>query len=594
MSLITTLSLLILLTCAQISITSCFLYHPYESISSFQPARIIKTPTQTTCTPYSSLQHASYMRRSSSNNNICVTRQGANNQVFDDGIIVNHMGKREEYDVYDVNEGDGNDINTTTPTNPPTATPNTSHNHSRKELDVFILTFPKLYTFDIEEGDADNIYDGSNLAAKETAKQNPKISKYMQLLKRWKYYVLGDGGVYFDQRPKSLSRLNQQLLDVISKELGPQINSTIKAATSINSNIILPQEELFQNMEIECAVISTCKRFEILITMEVEVESSINNNNCTNIEKQHRIDIIKSIIASYFAKQITLQRRKLKLLGVIPFLAFPRDRPSRIKTISSNNSLIQQRQQQNEMYNELKETIHEQIIIVNGIQNVTKRLIQLASGLLDRPIFRPFSSRDSHIMFQLKKTSDSSQRRQFSYSKEEEHQSNNDTNDDELTNEDMGPNRAIIVTHRNNHNNHRNCCTKYSKILFDAALQGGKAARSPKVVPILNQLKEESKGADGPPQLSAKAAESAMILAVTPTVISCVERFKAMEATDRIVALRNDAKKIAVGKGIDIEKGTDDGAKLIRKLLHEPVTNLRRGNSIDVDVILSQIDDQTS
>jgi hypothetical protein len=46
-------------------------------------------------------------------------------------------------------------------------------------------------------------------------------------------------------------------------------------------------------------------------------------------------------------------------------------------------------------------------------------------------------------------------------------------------------------------------------------------------------------------------------LAIEPTVTSCVERLKAMVASDLISALHSDAKRIAYGKGIDIDK--EDG-----------------------------------
>lgn len=570
MSFITSLLLLIVLEFIQIFKASCFCYRPRKAISSFQSTSVTSIPC---------VQHV-WDVLGSTKSNIRGRRKVTTDYLrhFDKSIIVNRMNRGgEECDVNDASEGSENST--------------TTARVSCKELDVFILTFPELYELDNEE-DYNNNDD--NHASKENGKirRNSKRSKYLQLLKRWKCYVLGDGGVYFDQRPKSLLRLNQQLLDEIAKELQSLSNATLKVAPSINSNNINQQEKIIQSVEIECAVISTCKRFEILITMETETKSSIDNNklNNNNKHKEDRIDTIKSIIASYLTEQIINQRRKLKLLGIIPFLTLPLDKPSRIKNLPSNYLFAQQKKQQKEKYNELEETIKEEITIVNGTQNVSKRLIQLASGLLDRPIFRPFSSRDSHIMFQLKKTSEGSQRRQLLFSNEyskQQHPSYDSTNDYELTSEE-----THNTAYGNNHKKLENCRTKYSKIIFDVALQGGKAARSPKVVPVLNQLREESSGADGPPQLSAKAAESAMILAVTPTVISCVERFRALEATDRIVALRNDARKIANRKGIDIEKGDDDNAKTIRKLLHEPLSNLRRGNSIDIDAVLSQIDEQ--
>ena len=386
----------------------------------------------------------------------------------------------------------------------------TNDDNKRTNVQVILLTFPNLYPYHNNQKDSS--------------------TNHLKKLHNWKYYVLGDGGVYFDQRPYTLQALNRLLLNEITifmKNKNEMIND--------DDGVAIPPGPF----DLECAVISTCQRFEILMTIENTSQSKYTLNE---------IDL-KSIAAITLAKQISSQSRRLSVFGIIP-LALPLDRPSRIKFLNRSNQKLD-----NKRFDDIKENIENEIVIINGKQDVATRLITLACGLLDREVFRPFSSRDAHIMAQIKRTLVGSQRLHSSI----------DIVDGVI---DKNP--------------------KYVKVLFDAALQGGKAARSPKVVPILNELKDQSQGADGPQELSEKSAKQAKELAVIPTAQTCVGRMTAMESSVLIKSLRNDVMKKANEYGIDVAKNE---GKQIRQILHDPIVELRRGNDVDMEEIFYKIDE---
>lgn len=188
-------------------------------------------------------------------------------------------------------------------------------------------------------------------------------------------------------------------------------------------------------------------------------------------------------------------------------------------------------------------------MVTVNVENVSRRLCLIGAGLQDRPIFRPFSSRDAHVMAQIKRSSDGAVQ--------------------------QGPDEKSFDT-----------TTTYCKILFDVALQCGKAARSPKAVPILDDLRSASNGADGPPELSKAAALSAVKLAVNPAVVMCSAKLKAMEATNEILRLREGAADLTRQSGRRLDSA---GCVPIRNLLHEPTIRLREGKSVDIEKVLKDV-----
>ena len=372
-----------------------------------------------------------------------------------------------------------------------------SHNQSDEELikatrkSFYVITFPSLY------GTQD-------------------LTRSAKALKSWKQYCLGDGGVYFDQRPNTLNKLNSALCSHIQREL--------RTLTS-------------QSFDLECTVLSTCARFEILFVISSENEAIA-----------YEAEMIKTATTDFLAWQIS-HRQHGRIIyffkRLLPFSFI--DKPSRIG--STNESNLNRKQQQS--YEMLSKSLQNEIIHVSGIEEVSKRLCLIASGLLDRRVFRPFSARDQHVMKQLKTT--------------------------------IACAKGVMI-----HGSESNEKTVDSlKIIFDSALLAGKGARSPKTVPILEQLRQESSGADGPVVLSREAAESAKKLAVDPAVRACVANIKARQVSQSIVLLKDKARELAENEGIQLE--SNDGLP-IRSLLHQPIMDLRNGDNVDIDSVLKRVE----
>jgi len=98
---------------------------------------------------------------------------------------------------------------------------------------------------------------------------------------RWKRAALGDGGVYWDQRPNSLVALNTALAEHAFQCLSSQ---------NMNGS---------WNTTIECGVISTCARFEILFSVQ-----SSTNHASSNITLENRNRILIQAASECLAVQV--------------------------------------------------------------------------------------------------------------------------------------------------------------------------------------------------------------------------------------------------------------------------------------------------
>jgi hypothetical protein len=383
-----------------------------------------------------------------------------------------------------------------------------------KNVGAYLVSFPELYQ--IENG-------------------NAKISNTSKTMRAWKEYCLGDGGVYFDQRPKALKALNT----LLSMEIATYLQRQLDGDDYENKN----------ELTVEAAVLSTCARFEILVT--VEKYSRIVEANVDDTQPELLlVDSVQQIVVNIISEQICFQRRRKRymLQTLLPFTIL--DLPSRIR----NNIPEPKSSKANTFLHEYSKNLFNEVLITEGVYNVSKRLCMIAAGLQDRPVFRPFSARDSHVMQQIKRTADGT----LSYTTKVSETSSKST---------------------------------YCKLLFDSALQSGKACRSPKALPILDELREASSGADGPEHLSRKAAKSAETLAIIPTVNNCVSKFKSIEASNSILDLREGASMLVKEAGLDF--GGDE-CKGVRKLLHEPTMKLREGQHVDIAQVLRLVDVEVS
>jgi hypothetical protein len=141
--------------------------------------------------------------------------------------------------------------------------------------------------------------------------------------------------------------------------------------------------------------------------------------------------------------------------------------------------------------------------VCRGPRDVARHLCLVAAGMASRPrrpdrpvTFRPFSSRDAHIMLQLKRTLDSLAHVQHRPSGGEGEGA-------------AGRSRRSSSRNNNNNSNNSACCST----LLRHAQQAGKAARNPDKVPELLELRrygtgDNSKYATEPPaQLARQVRE---------------------------------------------------------------------------------------
>jgi hypothetical protein len=155
------------------------------------------------------------------------------------------------------------------------------------------------------------IYSRSGLSFSIVTTSNPPIVSYSTVHRicfqlnttqsrriiSWKRATLGDGGVYWDKRPKSLNALNQALAEHIFHRLQEQENSPGGERSCCS---------------VECAVISTCARFEVVLSAESDVP----------------IENRKDVIIQAVSECLAVQCGGLKRL----FHVIIRDDPSRIAT----------------------------------------------------------------------------------------------------------------------------------------------------------------------------------------------------------------------------------------------------------------------
>ena len=328
-------------------------------------------------------------------------------------------------------------------------------------------------------------------------------SKMTRDIWKWKDIVLGDGRDFFVPRPRALKSL-----------------SDIVVGSSCGNYVVQ-----------ECAILSNCARLDILIALSRdENEKHDGDTSCEHTK------VAKSIISSCLnAQLLSFQTQRSKrgvfIEGVSSFF----DLPGMIDASANGKDLDSL----------TFDTVESSLSSESEIHAITRHFCFVAAGLAprssrpDRPVlFRPFSSRDAHIMLQLKRTAEV----------------------------------ASVYPQM--------------KIVLDSALSAGKGARDPKQCPALLRLK----GFDGegkysqaaPPQLAKEVTDVVISSVVEPAVERSIERIKAFKASSTITSLRQQAAQLC--KDSDEEAG-----KIVRALLHTPTMKARGGGDVDIQQVLDRI-----
>eukprot|EP00815_Leptocylindrus_aporus_P012271 CAMPEP_0116070504 /NCGR_PEP_ID=MMETSP0322-20121206/13089_1 /TAXON_ID=163516 /ORGANISM="Leptocylindrus danicus var. apora, Strain B651" /LENGTH=146 /DNA_ID=CAMNT_0003558405 /DNA_START=931 /DNA_END=1371 /DNA_ORIENTATION=- len=121
-------------------------------------------------------------------------------------------------------------------------------------------------------------------------------------------------------------------------------------------------------------------------------------------------------------------------------------------------------------------------------------------------------------------------------------------------------------------------------MLFDASLQAGKRARNPNILPEVKDLKPYGNTPNYPADLSNRAALAVREKVMEPIVAETVSKFSAMKASLKIKKLRSSIE-LVISK-YTLQQHEDD---TIKKIMHEATMRLRKGDSVDEDLLLDEI-----
>lgn len=218
------------------------------------------------------------------------------------------------------------------------------------------------------------------------------FSKTVTDVWRWKDSVLGDGRDFFVPKPQTLRALQSYIV----KHSGVS----------------------------ECVLLSNCARFEIIMLASAELADPILMISSSLLNQVH----------SYQNRRFPWQT-PLDWPGVI-------DQEAVHLTTTNSESLLLSNESANE-------DLSKHWTVLKGPRAIAEHLCLVAAGMAPRPRrphrevrFRPFSSRDAHILLQLKRT--------------------------------------LQLTHGGS-----------LATLLRCAIQAGKAARNPEMVPILLELRNQ-------------------------------------------------------------------------------------------------------
>ena len=187
---------------------------------------------------------------------------------------------------------------------------------------------------------------------------------------RWKDAVLGDGRDFFVPRPKSLQKLALFLQD------------------SENPNIL------------ECVVLSNCARFEILLVVENEEATTDDNVNIDLLNNQLELELSRKLVLQQFHYKLNVNPATKMMVSTL-------DWPD---AIASQHTPTLKQGAKHDVASDAAE-LQSYWTHLTDVKDIMDHLARVASGLAlrprrpDRPVeFRPFSSRDAHILLQLKRT----------------------------------------------------------------------------------------------------------------------------------------------------------------------------------------------
>ena len=434
-------------------------------------------------------------------------------------------------------------------------------------------------------------------------------TKIIKDLWKWKDVVLGDGRDYFIPRPRALKALSNILIGSSFEQSlsSPNMDNSENGNSNGNARLITTIEE--------CAILSNCARMDVLLYVTTDVITTADTDVSADMfhSKKHEIENLmleasKTLVSNCLVNQLNLYQSKrqngkgggsgtgtgsgtsaMNILweGLSSFLDLPGMVITDAETNQSNecdkNDITSTTPSiTNSNTSETSQTLTTLLESKSQLNDILLHFCLVASGLAKRnsrpgrPVtFRPFSSRDAHIMLQLKRTvevlvsmdKEQSKKQNQIQQKEEERQQ------------------------------------RYShvKLVLDCALNAGKAARDINTVPILAQLKnydcEGKYSTSAPAQLAAEAIEDVKRLAIQPAIDRCMEKLMSQKYTERIVLFRQqvDERMMMISqKNAVASASKGQTSVIVKKMVHDTIVELRSGNDVDTREILLQIEAELS
>ena len=353
--------------------------------------------------------------------------------------------------------------------------------------------------------------------------------KDVRRLWEWKDTTLGDGRDFFVPKPKTLMTLQQYFLENI-----PDM--------------------------VECSIISNCARLEVLCSYSHS--SSFDEGDS---EKRKEVEtILARDISTCFIAQLDHHRKLSKesnpFTKMIMQLPVNVDKPESVLT--RNPPVVDPVKSISRYDSWWNVTV--------GTEAILTHLCKVSAGMGRRPrrpdravIFRPYSSRDAHVLLQLKRT-----RENIGFSQNVDDKASMESNDANSASKQY-PNRKLVP------------------IILDYALRAGKAARNSDIVPDILELKEmtsaeSSAGSASEQQTSERVASAAFEKGITPLIEECVAKLD--DSTNNIDSQIAEFRRNALTFLNEIEfqsdgsDGTDFQQELrswLNRRLHEPTIQIR-------------------
>jgi hypothetical protein len=366
-------------------------------------------------------------------------------------------------------------------------------------------------------------------------------------VERWKDDALGSGHDYFVPRPRTLRALNAAL----SREMADTLAADAAAPT-------LP----------EVSVLCNCARFDVMVVMSPP--ASLSNSPSTE-------EMVRRAVARTLIRQVRRMPSHPEVPSrnafLLPRFSLVADDPSRVvvPTASSSRDVSPDEE-------ELVRSIAGSFRVRTGQDDVARYLCTVAAGIVgttknhrrrhgatlggsddDAVTFRPHSSRDAHILLQLKRT--------------------------------LGVTTGPVLS-----------------LLLRSALEAGKGSRNAQVVPAIRPLQQYATGAESgggryggigagpaPPDLVRDAVEQARQEAIEPAVRRFCDAHAAHSASRDIELLHRAVKDLVERHQLPKEGGsatsqtTNTTPRAVRELLHNATVELRRGGGVQVDDVLEEV-----